>query len=162
MKICCFSDSSTARCLVHRNIAPLPPTCNPASEHSLPSESQRGLCLLRAQTELEERQFLLPRCVGFARQMGTKSSKACTATARKAARQSSHSDRAFMVILQAEVLFKNVKRPHDERNVGAEAKKKIKIKNLSTMLNSCSTFYLQCEKIESIAARSSKTDTCAR
>lgn len=128
MKICCFSDSSTAWCLVHRNIAPLPPTCSPASEHSLPSESQRGLCLLRAQTELEERQFLLPRRVGFARQIGTKSSKACTATALKAARQSSRSDRAFMVILQAKVLFKNVKRPHDERNVGAEAKKKIKIK----------------------------------
>lgn len=30
------------------------------------------------------------------------------------------------------------------------------------MLNSCSTFYLQCEKTESSAARSSKTDTCAR
>lgn len=75
------SDSSITLCLVHGNIAFLPPTCNPACKCNLLSASQCGFCLACAlKTELEQCQFLFPSCVVFARPIGTKSSKICTDT----------------------------------------------------------------------------------
>lgn len=58
-----------------------PPACNPACECNPLPERWCGLCLVCAsETELGQHQFLLPSWTSFAKQIGTKSSKACTDT----------------------------------------------------------------------------------